>query len=309
LISPDTALVDSLYEETMLLNRLVADLHELAQAEAGQLTLVRMPTALPDVAERAVQILRPQADTKGVTLSVDLARDLPEVDIEERIGQVLRNLMNNALAHTPEGGEIGLSAVRDGDLVSVAVRDTGEGILPEHLPHVFDRFYRADRSRARQTGGYGLGLAIVKQLVLAHGGTITVESESGSAAHSGSRYQSLRAETIGEAIGGQCHFRSIALHQLDEHTVCTLWMNKRNTAISALFRCLIDELSTLRFQVGQRRLDVVHFKTNVVQPLTALSQVLGDARIRVDRFQELNLAIARGKNAISSCSGISHQSR
>ncbi len=158
----------------------MADLHELAQAEAGQLNLMRAPAALPDVVEQAVQILRPQADTKGVTLALDLAPDLPEVDIDrERIGQVLRNLMNNALAHTPAGGEIGVSAVRDGDFVSVAVRDTGEGIPPEHLPHVFDRFYRADRSRARQTGGYGLGLAIVKQLVLAHGGEITVESQPG----------------------------------------------------------------------------------------------------------------------------------
>lgn len=180
LISADTALVDSLYEETMLLTRLVADLHELAQAEAGQLNLVRAPAALPDVVEQAVQILRPQADAKGVALSVDLAPDLPEVDIDrERIGQVLRNLMNNALAHTPPGGEIGISARQDGGFVNIAVRDTGEGISPDDLPHVFDRFYRADRSRARQTGGYGLGLAIVKQLVLAHGGTITVESEAG----------------------------------------------------------------------------------------------------------------------------------
>jgi len=180
LIPADTALVDSLYEETMLLTRLVADLHELAQAEAGQLNLVREPAALPDVVEQAVQILRPQADVKSVALSVDLAPDLPEVDIDrERIGQVLRNLMNNALAHTPSGGEIGISAKQDGGFVSIAVRDTGEGISPDDLPHVFDRFYRADRSRARQTGGYGLGLAIVRQLVLAHGGTIAVESEPG----------------------------------------------------------------------------------------------------------------------------------
>jgi len=180
LIPADTALVDNLYEEAMLLTRLVADLHELAQAEAGQLNLVRAPDALGDVVEQAVQILKPQADAKGVTLSVDLAQGLPQVDIDrERIGQVLRNLMNNALAHTPPGGEIGVSATQHGNYVSVAVRDTGEGISPDDLPHVFDRFYRADRSRARQTGGYGLGLAIVRQLVLAHGGTITVESEPG----------------------------------------------------------------------------------------------------------------------------------
>ena len=83
---------------------------------------------------------------------------------------MLRNLLNNALAHTPAGGEIGVSATRENGSVWVSVCDTGEGIAPEDLPHVFDRFYRADRSRARQTGGYGLGLAIVKQLVQAHGG-------------------------------------------------------------------------------------------------------------------------------------------
>ncbi len=180
LIAPDTALVDNLYEETMLLNRLVLDLHELAQAEAGQLTLVRTPTPLSDVVAQAVEILRPQSDAKGVTLAVDVPTGLPEVDIDrERIGQVLRNLLNNALAHTPGGGEIGVSALGENGSVWVSVCDTGEGITPEDLPHVFDRFYRADRSRARQTGGYGLGLAIVKQLVQAHGGTITVESEPG----------------------------------------------------------------------------------------------------------------------------------
>ena len=180
LISPDDALVDNLYEETMLLTRLVSDLHELAQAEAGQLTLVRTPTPLPEVVEQAVEILRPQATAKDVQLAVDIPDGLPDVDIDrERIGQVLRNLLNNALAHTPSGGQIGVSAARDNGSVQVSVCDTGEGIGPDDLPHVFDRFYRADRSRARQTGGYGLGLAIVKQLVLTHGGTITVESEPG----------------------------------------------------------------------------------------------------------------------------------
>lgn len=180
LISPDNALVDNLYEETMLLARLVADLHELAQAEAGQLKLLRTPTPLPEVAEQAVEILRPQADAKGVRLSVDVPDSLPLVNIDrERIGQVLRNLMNNALAHTPTGGEIGVSAARQNGAVSVSVCDTGEGISAEDLPHVFDRFYRADHSRARQTGGYGLGLAIVKQLVQAHGGVISIESQPG----------------------------------------------------------------------------------------------------------------------------------
>ncbi len=180
LLPPDAALVDNLYEETMLLSRLVADLQELAQAEAGQLTLLRGPAPLSGIIEQAVAMFRPQADAKGLTLEVVLPDDLPLVDVDrERIGQVLRNLLANALAYTPAGGRITITAKARGSEVVVAVRDTGAGIPAEHLPYVFDRFYRADRARARQTGGAGLGLAIVKQLVLAHGGTVTAESTPG----------------------------------------------------------------------------------------------------------------------------------
>ena len=181
LVAPDGALVDNLYEETMLLNRLVIDLQDLAQAEAGQLTLVRQPAALEGIVEQAVAILRPQAEAKGITLSDRSCRPLCPwwMSIATRVGQVLRNLLNNAVAHTPDGGEITVSARAMDQEVAVSVHDTGTGIAPEHLPYVFDRFYRADKSRARQTGGAGLGLAIVKQLVVAHGGSISVESVPG----------------------------------------------------------------------------------------------------------------------------------
>jgi two-component system sensor histidine kinase BaeS len=180
LVPPDGALVDNLYEETMLLSRLVADLQELAQAEAGQLTLVRQPASLSGIVEQAVAILRPQANAKGLALTTELPGDLPPVYVDsERIGQVVRNLLNNAVAHTAEGGEIAVTARAANAEVAVAVRDSGTGIAPEHLPYVFDRFYRADKSRARQTGGAGLGLAIAKQLVIAHGGSIKVESAPG----------------------------------------------------------------------------------------------------------------------------------
>jgi signal transduction histidine kinase len=180
LLVPDAAYVDNLYEETLLLSRLVADLQDLAQAEAGQLDLARRPAALAGIVEQAMAGLRPQADARGITLRADLPADLPQVEVDpERIGQVLRNLLSNAMAHTPQGGQIAVSARAGDGAVSVAVSDTGEGIPAEHLPYVFDRFYRADKSRARETGGAGLGLAIVKQLVLAHGGTVSVTSQPG----------------------------------------------------------------------------------------------------------------------------------
>jgi signal transduction histidine kinase len=180
LLDPDDGFIDNLYEETMLLQRLVADLQDLAQAEAGQLALARRPVALAGIVDRAVTAVRPQADARGLTLSTDLPPDLPLLDVDpERISQVLRNLLSNAVAHTPAGGEIAVSARAAAGEVSVSVSDTGTGIPPEHLPYVFDRFYRVDSSRTRQTGGAGLGLAIVKQLVAAHDGTVSVTSEPG----------------------------------------------------------------------------------------------------------------------------------
>lgn len=180
LLPPDSELVDNLYEETMLLNRLVADLQELAQAEAGQLTLLRGPIALNEIVSQTAAIFQPQADAKGLTIEVSLPEGLPPVNVDrERIGQVLRNLLANALAYTPSGGRITITAEQREGQIAVSVHDTGAGIPPEHLPYVFDRFYRADRARARQTGGAGLGLAIVKQLVQAHGGTVAAESTPG----------------------------------------------------------------------------------------------------------------------------------
>ena len=180
LVAPDAGLVDNLYEETMLLQRLVADLQELALAEAGQLDLEPQRVGLAGIAEQALGILRPQADAKGIQLYAEMPSDLPPVDVDPaRIGQVLRNLLGNALLHTPSGGSITVIGRATAGEVAVSVCDTGSGVHPEDLPHVFDRFYRADKSRARHTGGAGLGLAIVKQLVLAHGGSVSASSSPG----------------------------------------------------------------------------------------------------------------------------------
>jgi signal transduction histidine kinase len=179
-VEPDKGVIDSIHEDAMLLNRMVDDLQELSLAEAGQLRLERKPVALADVVDRAVEAACPQATAEDLVLSVDVPADLPLVDVDpQRIGQVLRNLLCNAMTHTSPGGEIAITARTEGRWVAVCVRDTGTGIAEEDLPYVFDRFYRADRSRSRATGGAGLGLAIVKQLVEAHGGWIEVEGAVG----------------------------------------------------------------------------------------------------------------------------------
>jgi two-component system OmpR family sensor kinase len=172
--------IATLYDETRLLSRLVDDLQELALAEAGQLRLERRPVAPANLVNRAIESARVQAAAKGIALQTDLSADLPLVDADpQRVEQVLGNLLSNAFTHTPSGGEV-VVAVRGGDSeVEVSVSDTGEGISPEEVPYVFERFYRADRSRSRATGGTGLGLAIVKQLVEAHGGRIGVDSQLG----------------------------------------------------------------------------------------------------------------------------------
>ncbi|TEU19353.1 MAG: hypothetical protein E3J21_04035 [Anaerolineales bacterium] len=178
-VEPEERIIDSLHEEAMLPNHLVDDLQELSLAEAGHLELERQPVALADIVDRAVEAVHPRAKAEGVTVQVDLPEDLL-VDVDpQRIGQVLRNLLDNALTHTSPGGEIAVAARAEGQWVEVSVRDTGSGIAAKDLPYVFERFYRADKSRSRATGGARLGLAIAKQLVEAHGGRIWVESTEG----------------------------------------------------------------------------------------------------------------------------------
>ncbi len=179
-VEPTPTIISSLYEESSLLTRLVADLQELSLAEAGQLCLVRRPLVLRESILKAVQMLRLQAEQKQIELQVELPAKLPRVEADpERVAQVLRNLLCNAITHTPAGGVITVSAVEseNEDTITVHVRDSGCGIEVQHLPYIFERFYRADPSRTRTTGGSGLGLAIVKQVVQAHGGQMRVESQ------------------------------------------------------------------------------------------------------------------------------------
>jgi signal transduction histidine kinase len=179
-IQPRAELFDSLYQESQLLTRLVNDLQMLSLAEAGQLNLRRVVAELPPLIHVIVANLTDNLRA-AAPIRLNVPASLPRVSIDpDRIKQVLTNLLSNALEHTPATGSITVSAKVEHGCVRVDISDTGEGIAPQHLPYVFERFYRADPSRARSTGGSGIGLAIVKQLVQAHGGDVFVESQLGN---------------------------------------------------------------------------------------------------------------------------------
>lgn len=164
--------------EAVRLSRLVDDLQELSRVEAGAYRLEIHPVTFTTLLETTAKRLAPQFERKQIRLTRRLPADLPPVLADEdRIIQVLTNLLANALAYTPRGGEITVSAVAQAGAVTVAVQDTGLGLPAESLPHLFDRFYRVDKSRSRAAGGgSGIGLTIARALVEAHGGRIWAES-------------------------------------------------------------------------------------------------------------------------------------
>jgi signal transduction histidine kinase len=183
LLAADAETLASLREETTLLERLVEDLQELALAEAGKLTLDLSEVSALEAARTAVNALRPSAEAAGVSLEASAEPGLPPAKADrERLAQILRNLLANAITHSPRGGAVRIAARRDGPTLEIAVSDDGPGIAPEHWELVFDRFYRVDGSRSRSTGGAGLGLAIVRQLARAQGGDARVQSEPGRGA-------------------------------------------------------------------------------------------------------------------------------
>jgi len=182
LVPGDRAALQSLHEETLLLARLVEDLQELSLAEAGRLRLDPSAVSPREAIEAVATAFRARAEARGISIRLEPGEP-PSVHADPaRLSQILRNLVGNAVTHTPDQGTVTLAAMEAGAIVRFEVRDTGEGIAPEHLPHVFDRFYRADASRARATGGAGLGLAIVKHLVEAQGGAVSASSEPGRGA-------------------------------------------------------------------------------------------------------------------------------
>ena len=176
--NPDN--LTSIKEETEVLTRLVAELRDLTLAESGHLKLKVEPTNLAELVQRRVSQAEVIAQGKNISLKTDITERLPEIEADgRRVEQVVANLLDNALNHTPQGGTVTIAVSPGKDGILVSVSDTGEGIPPEHLPYIFERFYRVDDARSRKTGGAGLGLAIAKQMVELHGGRIWVESEAG----------------------------------------------------------------------------------------------------------------------------------
>jgi signal transduction histidine kinase len=172
----DEAEIANLYGQTQHLIRLVHDLRELALADARQLPLDRQLTDLAALVDETLQVFAPLAEEQGVQLDRQLG-PVPEICVDAaRIRQALHNLLANALRYTPPGGCVALLGRLDGDLVELAVQDSGAGLEAEQLGLVFERFYRGDPSRSRDTGGSGLGLAIVKAIVEAHGGRVAAQS-------------------------------------------------------------------------------------------------------------------------------------
>ena len=179
--------IDIIHQQVLHLSTLIEDLRLLSIAEAGNLRLNLQPCFLEDLLGESVEAARPRAEAKGVSLNLQLPERFSRVQIDRtRISQVVGNLLDNAIFHTRNGGSVSVtvSSASEGSRVTVTVADTGEGVPHDILPMVFERFYRADPSRTRATGGTGLGLTIAKQLVEAHGGSIRAESTPGK----GSRF-------------------------------------------------------------------------------------------------------------------------
>ena len=158
--------------------RIIEDLLDVARALGGSLRLEIGEARIADVTEAALMSVRPAADAKGVAIEVDLDPSLGAIAADpERLQQIVWNLLSNAIKFTPAGGHVALSASRSESTIVMRVRDDGQGVHPEFLPHIFEPFRQADGSTTRRHGGLGLGLAIVKQLVEAHGGTISARSD------------------------------------------------------------------------------------------------------------------------------------
>jgi len=166
--------------EVQRLRRLVADIQHMTSLELGRAQLDLAPLDLHTLVDETLAVIRPECEQAGISVHNEIASATPLVLADsDRITQVLLNLLDNARRHTPAGGKIRVGAKPEGKMLSVYISDTGTGIDPADLPHIFERFYRVDRARTTSSSGSGLGLSIVKAIITAHGGTITAESKAG----------------------------------------------------------------------------------------------------------------------------------
>ncbi len=176
-LPPSPEEIASLHDETMLLSRLVADLHTLSVAEAGKLALELIDTDILALLRQTVANFQPTSKELDITLETSFPEKCPALKLDyDRTCQIVQNLISNALRYTPANGTITVQVSLDSQAVWVDVSDTGKGIFPDDLPHIFDRFFRGDKSRNRNSGGSGIGLAIVRQLMQAQGGEVDVKS-------------------------------------------------------------------------------------------------------------------------------------
>jgi two-component system sensor histidine kinase BaeS len=196
----DPSLLDLLLGEAVLLQHVIDDLRDLAAADAGTLRLHPQPSYVNDLLDQVIEANRETANNVRVHLRRELTGD-PEVDVDpDRLRQIVGNLVSNAVRHTPPFGTVTINSRRDGETLEISVADTGHGMTPEDLAHVFDRFWRADASRTRTTGGSGLGLSIVRQLTEAHGGTVTAVSKPGAGSTFTIRLPVVSPEGTGQGL-------------------------------------------------------------------------------------------------------------
>lgn len=184
-ISPErrAEFAQTIYSNTQRMQRIVDELLDLSRIESGHWKPRPQPLPIADAAAEVFARVAAVAGKKGVSLETTIAPGASVINSDRTaLEQILLNLVENAIRHTADGGKVTIETAEARNGVVLSVRDTGTGIAPEHLPRIFERFYRADSGRAREAGGTGLGLAIVKHLVEAHGGSVTAESVVGSGA-------------------------------------------------------------------------------------------------------------------------------
>jgi signal transduction histidine kinase len=178
-VAPSPETFRSLQEEALRLIKLVEDLLRLAQADAARMTLRRDPVDLQELVSQVADLFRARFVAKGVSLETSLGAAGPLLGDPDKLAQVVTNLLDNAWRYAPPGGQVRVDAQRLPGKCKVVFTNSGEGIAPEDVPLVFERFYRGEKSRSREHGGAGIGLAIVKELVEAHGGEVGAESAPG----------------------------------------------------------------------------------------------------------------------------------